>query len=129
MNTSLHSNIDRGNNMNASRARADGRKQFCPEDTPEDYFKRVGRNPSWYYLECFKQGWCEEAAEYEKSHSDSQETEIDTFTKMQQTLFIMREFARTFAEESFVVFHDGGATDFNMMMEQADELLEDYHAN
>lgn len=59
--------------MNASRMRKDGRNAFCPEDTPEEYFKRVGRNPSLYALRCFKEGWDEEANEYEKSQSVSVE--------------------------------------------------------
>lgn len=51
--------------MNASRTRKDGRQNFCPEDTPEEYFKRTGKNPSLYYRQCFQQGWDEEASQYE----------------------------------------------------------------
>lgn len=53
--------------MNASAMRREGRKNFCPEDTPAEYFKRVGRKPSTYAFMCFSDGWYEEEREYEKS--------------------------------------------------------------
>tara|TARA_R110002096_G_C14661910_1_gene728324 strand:- start:15408 stop:15803 length:396 start_codon:yes stop_codon:yes gene_type:complete len=53
--------------MNASRMRRDGRKAFCPEDTPEEHLKRVGRNLYGFGLQCFAEGWYEEQRQYEKS--------------------------------------------------------------
>jgi len=60
--------------MNASRARKEGRKQFCPGDKPTDYFERTGRNPSLYELQCFTQGWDEEAAQYEAAQKFKEKT-------------------------------------------------------
>ena len=50
--------------MNASRMRREGRRDFCPEVTAEEYLATTGRNLYGYALQCFKQGWDEEALRY-----------------------------------------------------------------
>lgn len=42
---------------------------------------------------------------------------------LKASLYLTVEFCRIFSEESFVVFHDGGTTTFDMMMEAATDLL------
>jgi len=75
--------------MNASRARKEGKEQFCPGDKPMDYFKRVGRTPSLYEAKCFTQGWDEAASEYEESRAVPQETifsEVETVQHIYNTV-------------------------------------------
>jgi hypothetical protein len=64
--------------MNASKMRRDGRSAFCPEDTPEEYLSRVGRNLYGYGLDCFKQGWDEEASTYEEQQDSPDEKPVFT---------------------------------------------------
>jgi len=74
--------------MNASRMRRDGRNAFCPEDTPEEHLARVGRNLYGYGLECFKQGWGEEAQTYETAQAEpmSQEDPEEHVEYLQEQL-------------------------------------------
>lgn len=70
--------------MNASAMRREGRKNFCPEDTPAEYFKRVGRTPSTYAFKCFCDGWYSEEEEYEKSIARNEEIEMAENAKIKK---------------------------------------------